>query len=180
MVHSCGSTVNKRPSYRMSAFEIRLIFEPSSGIPLAIFFFSSIFFNSRNFTLPPLKKYIYFLWRKFLTLIFHFLKHYFRDFWSSGGVLVRWKEKIIKKSKRKLEFSTIFQIENFPLFERTTTTKVKWKIFAQEVHSKFTRNSFQFHHEFIIFGVRLGFFVQLVNFMKSDDSRWRFFGGIVW
>lgn len=33
IVHSCGSTVNNRPSYRISAFEIKLIFEPSSGIP---------------------------------------------------------------------------------------------------------------------------------------------------
>jgi len=37
IVHSCGSTVYKRPSYLMSAFEIRLIFEPNSGNPLLMF-----------------------------------------------------------------------------------------------------------------------------------------------
>lgn len=36
IVHSCGSTVNRRPSYLISAFDIRLIFEPSSGIPALI------------------------------------------------------------------------------------------------------------------------------------------------
>lgn len=36
MVHSLGSTVNKRPSYRISAFDIKLILEPSSGIPALI------------------------------------------------------------------------------------------------------------------------------------------------
>lgn len=33
MVHSCGSTVYRRPSYRMSALEMRLILEPNSGNP---------------------------------------------------------------------------------------------------------------------------------------------------
>jgi hypothetical protein len=36
IVHSLGSTVNNRPSYRISAFDIRLILEPSSGIPALI------------------------------------------------------------------------------------------------------------------------------------------------
>lgn len=36
MVHSIGSTVNNRPSYRISAFDIKLILEPSSGIPVDI------------------------------------------------------------------------------------------------------------------------------------------------
>lgn len=34
IVHSWGSTVKSRPSYRISAFDIRLILEPNSGIPV--------------------------------------------------------------------------------------------------------------------------------------------------
>lgn len=47
IVHSCGSTVNNLPSYRISAFDIRLIFEPNSGIiPVAalIFFYGSLLY----------------------------------------------------------------------------------------------------------------------------------------
>lgn len=36
IVHSVGSTVNSLPSYLISAFDIKLILEPSSGIPVLI------------------------------------------------------------------------------------------------------------------------------------------------
>lgn len=48
MVHSWGSTVKSRPSYRMSAFEMRLIFEPSSGIPVLILSNTSRTFTPLN------------------------------------------------------------------------------------------------------------------------------------
>lgn len=47
IVHSCGSTVYKRPSYLMSAFEIRLILEPNSGRPPLMFASNYITVSSR-------------------------------------------------------------------------------------------------------------------------------------
>lgn len=52
MVHSCGSTVKRRPSYRISAFDMRLILEPNSGIGALIlagrFYYGDAVDNSRN------------------------------------------------------------------------------------------------------------------------------------
>lgn len=111
MVHSWGSTVNKRPSYRMSALEIKLIFDPSSGIPLAIFFFLLFQFNSRNFnfTLPPLKN----LLRFFPNTIFSLFLTLSRENLSFMGFRFVGKKKLIKNQNGNLESSTIFSSQNF-------------------------------------------------------------------